>query len=174
MSREQTETPHFPTPDVAVPAAPTAQAAPAAPAAKADPAPPTLWVERTGRRTYTGRSSNGAEVLIGPSGSGAVFSPGELLKIALAGCVGMSTDTALAHRLGDDVAVTVRVAAPADEEQDRYPAFTEELVVDLSSLDATQKERLIGIVQRAVDLHCTVGRTLKQGATVELSIAGEE
>src|SRR3712207_1002239 len=59
----------------------------------ADAAPTELWVERTGTRTYTGFSSRGAEVRIGPADAGAVFTPGELLKIALAGCTGMSADT---------------------------------------------------------------------------------
>ncbi|MDM8083340.1 OsmC family protein [Cellulomonas cellasea] len=136
-------------------------------------APAELWVERTGRRTYTGRSSRGAEVLIGPVEAGAVFTPGELLKIALAGCTGMSADTALAHRLGDDVAVTVEVEGPSDPDEDRYPVLTERLVVDLSSLDAAQRERLLTVVHRAVDNHCTVGRTLTHGATVELTVEGE-
>ncbi|MGV8978468.1 MAG: OsmC family protein [Cellulomonas sp.] len=139
-----------------------------------DDAPAELWVERTGRRTYTGRSSRGAEVRMGPVEAGAVFTPGELLKIALAGCAGMSADTALAHRLGDDVPVTVRVWGPSDPEQDRYPELHEELVVDLSSLDESQRERLVAIVHRAVDLHCTVGRTLQHGASTHLSIAGED
>lgn len=134
------------------------------------PAPTTLWVERTGTRTYTGRSSRGAEVLIGPSEAGAVFTPGELLKIALAGCTGMSADTALAHRLGDDVAVTVRVSGDADRENEYYPALAEELVVDMSSLDDAQRARLLTVVQRAVDQVCTVGRTLTRTTTVDLAI----
>ena len=95
-----------------------------------------LWVERTGVRRYTGRNSRGAEVLIGGVGDDGAFSPGELLKIALAGCSGLSSDSALAHRLGDDVDVTINVSGMSDDEEDRYPAFAEELVVDLSALDA--------------------------------------
>ena len=140
----------------------------------ADAVPVTeLWVERTGRRTYTGRSSRGAEVHIGPVDAEAVFTPGELLKIALAGCTGMSVDSALAHRLGDDVPVTLHVQGQSDPEEDLYPALAQELVVDMSALDTAQRERLLVVVRRAVDLHCTVGRTLERGATVELTIAGE-
>ena len=61
-----------------------------------------LWVERTGVRRYTGRSSRGAEVLVGSADVEGVFTPGELLKIALAACSGMSTDHVLARRLGQD------------------------------------------------------------------------
>ena len=45
-----------------------------------------LWVERTGVRRYTGRSSRGAEVLVGGEDVEGVFTPGELMKIALAAC----------------------------------------------------------------------------------------
>ena len=154
---------------------PSVAAPPAAPAdVPDDDGPADLWVERTGRRTYTGRSSRGAEVRIGPASAGAVFTPGELLKIALAGCAGMSVDTALSHRLGDDVPVTVRVSGQSDPEQDRYPELHQELVVDLSGLDDEQRERLVAIMHRAVDLHCTVGRTLQHGASTSLTIAGED
>ena len=137
------------------------------------PEPATLWVERTGTRTYTGRSSRGAEVLIGPAGSGAVFTPGELLKIALAGCSGMTSDSAFARRLGDDYAAVVRVAGLSDEAEDRYPHLVEELDVDLSALDDAERERLLTVVHRAIDKHCTVARTLTSSATIDLTITGE-
>ncbi|HEY0188774.1 MAG TPA: OsmC family protein [Cellulomonas sp.] len=132
--------------------------------------PARLWVERTGTRTYTGRSSRGAEVLIGPTSAGAVFTPGELLKIALAGCSGMTADTALSHRLGDDVPVTIHVDGDSHPTDDRYTALREQLVVDLSGLDDAQRERLLRVVHRAVDEHCTIARTVTQGATVHLDV----
>ena len=131
-----------------------------------------LWVERTGKRLYTGRNSRGAEVSIGGVEVDGAFSPGELLKIALAGCSGLSADSKLAHRLGDDVDVVIKVTGMAGDE-DRYPAFAEELVVDLSSLDPEARERLITVVHRAIDSHCTVGRTLDAGANVQLTVTGE-
>jgi uncharacterized OsmC-like protein len=132
-----------------------------------------LWVERTGKRRYTGRSSRGAEVLIGSVGDEGAFSPGELLKIALAACSGLSSDSALAHRLGDDVQVTISVSGMSDEAADRYPAFLETMDVDLSGLDPAARERLLTVIHRAVDQHCTVGRTLDAGAQVTLTVAGE-
>lgn len=132
-----------------------------------------LWVERTGVRRYTGRSSRGGEVKVADISQDGAFTPGELLKIALAACSGFSADTALAHRLGEDVAVTIRVGGLAHQDEDRYPALHEVLEVDLSGLDDTARERLLTVVRRAVDGHCTVGRTLKAGATVDLTIAGE-
>ena len=97
----------------------------------ADQAHTDLWVERTGTRRYTGRSSRGAEVLIGSQDVEGVFTPGELLKIALAACTGMSSDRPLARRLGDDYDATIRVSGDADRENEVYPRLREVLDVDL-------------------------------------------
>lgn len=132
-----------------------------------------LWVERTGVRRYTGRSSRGAEVLVGSADVEGVFTPGELLKIALAACSGMSTDHVLARRLGEDYDATVRVYGDADRENEVYPELNEVLELDLSELDEAAQERLITVARRAVDQVCTVGRTLKAGTTVNLDIVAE-
>ncbi|GIG38766.1 OsmC family protein [Cellulomonas phragmiteti] len=132
-----------------------------------------LWLERTGTRQYVGRSSRGGEVRIGSVGDPDSFSPGELLKIALGACTGLSSDAALARRLGDDVPVTIRVGGLAHPTEDRYPALTEVLEVDLSSLDDAARERLLTVVHRAVAEHCTVGRTLEHGASTTLTVGGE-
>jgi uncharacterized OsmC-like protein len=130
-----------------------------------------LWVDRTGTRRYTGHSSRGAEVLIGSEDVDGVFTPGELLKIALAACSGMSSDQPLARRLGDDYQATVAVSGPADREQERYPHLDETLQVDLSGLSEADADRLRIVVNRAIDQVCTVGRTLKSGTEISFSIA---
>lgn len=130
-----------------------------------------LWVERTGIRRYTGRSSRGAEVLIGSVTDDGVFTPGELLKIALAGCSGLSSDQPLRRRLGDDYQAVIRVSGDADRDAERYPHLAERLEIDLSGLTPEEKDRLLLVVNRAIDQVCTVGRTLKSGAEVTLEIA---
>jgi uncharacterized OsmC-like protein len=130
-----------------------------------------LWVERTGSRRYTGYSSRGAQVLVGSEDVEGGFTPGELLKIALAACSGMSSDEPLARRLGDDYKAVVKVSGPADREQERYPLLEETLELDLSGLPEDEKERLLVVVNRAVDLVCTVGRTLKSGTIVNFEVA---
>ncbi len=130
-----------------------------------------LWVERTGTRRYTGRSSRGAEVLVGSEDVDGVFTPGELMKIALAACSGMSSDAPLARRLGDDYQATIEVSGPADRDQERYPHLAETLVLDLSGLTEAEAERLRVVVNRAIDQVCTVGRTLKSGTEVSFEIA---
>lgn len=133
--------------------------------------PTQLWVERTGIRRYTGRSSRGAQVLIGSETDEGVFTPGELLKIALAGCSGLSSDQPLRRRLGDDYPAVIRVSGPADREQERYPRLSETLEIDLSGLSGEDRERLLLVVTRAIDQVCTVGRTLRAGAEVVFEVA---
>jgi uncharacterized OsmC-like protein len=130
-----------------------------------------LWVERMGIRRYTGRSSRGAEVLIGSETDEGVFTPGELLKIALAGCSGLSSDQPLRRRLGDDYPAVIRVSGPADRDEERYPRLEETLQIDLSGLSAEETERLLLVVNRAIDQVCTVGRTLKAGAEISFEVA---
>jgi uncharacterized OsmC-like protein len=130
-----------------------------------------LWVERTGVRRYTGHSSRGAEVLVGSESVDGVFTPGELMKIALAACSGMSSDSPLARRLGDDYQAIVRVSGDADRDQEVYPLLEETLEIDLSGLDAAEKDRVLTVVRRAVDHVCTVGRTLKAGTKVDFQVA---
>ncbi|MCX5046161.1 OsmC family protein [Aldersonia sp. NBC_00410] len=146
------------TADVAAP-----QSAPSTPPAT------ELWVERTGTRSYTGRSSRGAEVLIGSENVQGVFTPGELLKIALAACSGLSADLPLARRLGDNFDAKVRVSGPADRDSETYPELREVFELDLSELDEAARERLLTAVERSIDKVCTVGRTLKAGAQVDLA-----
>jgi hypothetical protein len=107
------------------------------------PAHTELWVERTGTRLYTGKSSRGAEVL------------------------------PISRRLGDNYDATVRVSGAADRENEVYPQLDEVLELDLSELDAEAQQRLITLVERSVDKVCTVGRTLKAGTKVTLSFDTE-
>ena len=129
-----------------------------------------LWVERTGIRRYTGRSGRGAEVLIGSVTDDGVFTPGELMKIALAGCSGLSSDEPLRRRLGDEFQALIRVSGDADRDQERYPALKETLEIDLSGLTEQEKERLLLVVNRAIEHVCTVGRTLKSGTEITFEV----
>ena len=129
-----------------------------------------LWVERTGTRSYTGRSSRSARVLIGNEDVEGVFTPGELLKIALAACSGMASDEVLARRLGAGYQATIDVAGPADREQQRYPLLEETLRLNFSRLSETDVTELLTVVSRAVEQACTVSRTLTSGTEVRLEI----
>lgn len=127
-----------------------------------------LWVERTGQRRYTGRSSRGAEVLIGSETVEGAFSPGELMKIALGACSAMSADIPLSRSLGETFDATVRVSGKADRELELYPHLHEVFELDLSELDEATQKRVLTVAQRAIDKVCTVGNTLKAGTKVTL------
>lgn len=133
-----------------------------------------LWVERTGTRRYTGHSSRGAQVLIGSDDVDGVFTPGELMKIALAACSGMSSDQPLTRRLGDDYPAVIKVSGAADRDNEIYPLLEEKLELDLSGLTEQEKERLVMVVNRAIDAVCTVGRTLKAGTSVTFEVVDVE
>ncbi|WP_067827165.1 OsmC family protein [Nocardia inohanensis] len=143
-----------------------------APATTAEPV--ELWAERTGPRAYTGRNNRGGEVLIASQGVPGAFTPGELLKIALAGCTGLSADFTLSRKLGESFDATVRVSGDADRENEVYPELNEVLELDLSELDEATRERLLVAAQRSIDRVCTVGRTLKAGTTVNLTFKIDE
>ncbi len=134
--------------------------------------PLDLWVERTGNRTYLGRNGRGAEVAIGPLENDGSFSPGELLKVALAGCTGLTADTVLARRLGDGFRATIRVSGTKHLFEDRYPLITEDIEVDLSRLSNADRARLLKIVHKAAEEHCTVARTITAGTSVVLNVNG--
>lgn len=80
-----------------------------------------LWAERKGERYYVGHNANGATVEIG-TGEGQ-FSPGELMKLALATCNTLSADHTLARELGDDFQASVGVETDKDSERNSYKHF---------------------------------------------------
>jgi uncharacterized OsmC-like protein len=123
-------------------------------------------------RRYTGRSTRGAQVLVGNEDVDGVFTPGELMKIALAACSGMASDAPLQRRLGEDYQVTIKVSGAADREQERYPHLDEQMELDLSGLSKDEMARVLTVVERAVDQVCTVGRTLKSGTKVTFGVSG--
>src|SRR3546814_17799197 len=85
------------------------------------PAHTELWVERTGTRLYTGKSARGAAVLIGSESLPGVFTPGGLLKFALAACTGMNSDSPITRTLDDTYHATDRVSGPAASDTEVYP-----------------------------------------------------
>ena len=136
-------------------------------------APGSVSVTRIAPRRYEGLNERGATVQIGGSElEGEHFTPGELLKLALAGCVGLSVDRVAARRLGDDYAMTVWAHGRSDQESNRYQQVDEEVIVDLSVLDAADREKLVGIMARAIEKGCTVGRSVEGAIDVGTAIDG--
>lgn len=130
-----------------------------------------LWASRVGPRTYVGRNNAGAEVVIG-DGPG-MFSPGELLRLALATCHTLSADKRLAAALGDDFAAHVGIDAAKPEGVNRYSHFEMEFVADLSTLDEGAKAALLERAEAAIERNCTVGHTIANGATYNFAVSDE-
>lgn len=123
---------------------------------------PALYLAREGVRQYSATNPRGARVLVG-DGPGR-FSPGELLRIALAGCNAMSSDKRMTDRLGEDFQQVIGVSGEYVEDEDRYASFEVELIQDLSAVDAEELPKLLRRAEGAIDRNCTIGHTLALGA----------
>ncbi|WP_371152550.1 OsmC family protein [Buchananella felis] len=130
-----------------------------------------LWATRTGNRSYVGRNANGAEVLIGDEPG--MFSPGELLRLALATCHTLSADKRLAAALGEAFSAHVGVDVVKPEGENRYSHFEMEFLTDLSALDDAARATLMERVEGAIERNCTIGHTLANGATYNFAVVDE-
>ena len=112
-----------------------------------------LWVERNKDGSWDAFSDDGAHIKFG-KGRG-VFTPGDLMKIALAGCAALSSQFAIEHTLGDGKGARIVVDGTYDADSDAYINFNEQVVVDatdakLSEEDADKlKERVTRHIERA-------------------------
>lgn len=130
-----------------------------------------VQVTRTGTRTFEATNPRGAHATIGPQTADGVFTPGELLLAAVAACVGVTADSLVVRRVGEDA--RFQVHADRTKESDDAHEFASvhaELDVDMSSLDDDQRQAMVTAVDRAVEKLCTVSRTLKKGVPVDLTI----
>lgn len=129
-----------------------------------------LWVERNKDGSWDAFSDDGAHIKFG-KGRG-VFTPGDLMKIALAGCAALSSQFAIEHTLGDGKGARIVVDGTYDADSDAYINFNEQVVVDatdakLSEEDANKlKER----VTRHIERGCTVKHTYVQETPVRMDV----
>lgn len=130
----------------------------------------SVWVDRVGERSFVGRTRRGVEIPIG-TGEGQV-NPGELLKIALIGCAGMSMDIPTSRRLGEDFALRLWAHGTSDEASNRYEAIHEQVQLDLEGLSGDELRRLRAVIDRSIEASCTVQRTVVPGAAVDHEILG--
>jgi Predicted redox protein, regulator of disulfide bond formation len=128
---------------------------------------PGVRVRRTGPGTFTASNERGAQVVV-TNGDGPSFTPGELLKAALAACTAVTAEASVVRALGPQA--EIEVTASGTSEDHRFPELVEELVLDLSGLDEETRARLVTVAQRAVARACTVARTLEAGAQVRLEL----
>ena len=123
----------------------------------------SVWAERTGVREFIGGNRRGVRIPIG-KGEGQI-SPGELLKLALIGCAGMSMDLAVGRRVGEDFDARLW-ANGSDEVENRYRHIQEEIQISADGLTADQLRAMRKVIDKAIEVGCTVQRTVTGDTTV--------
>ena len=129
-----------------------------------------LWVERNKDGSWDAFSDEGAHIKFG-KGRGQ-FSPGDLMKVALAACTALTTQSAVERALGEGHGARIVVDGSYDAENDAYLNFNEQLVVDatdaqLSDDDAKALEERMN---RHVAKACTVKHTYEQETPVRMDV----
>ena len=129
-----------------------------------------LWVERNKDGSWDAFSDDGAHIKFG-KGRG-VFTPGDLMKIALAGCAALSSQFAIEHTLGDGKGARIVVDGTYDADSDAYLNFNEQVVVDATDAKLSEEDadKLKERVTRHIEKGCTVKHTYVQETPVRMDV----
>ena len=129
-----------------------------------------LWVERNKDGSWDAFSDDGAHIKFG-KGRG-VFTPGDLMKIALAGCAALSSQFAIEHTLGDGKGARNVVDGTYDADSDAYINFNEQVVVDATDAKLSEEDadKLKERVTRHIEKGCTVKHTYVQETPVRMDV----
>ncbi len=129
-----------------------------------------LWVERNKDGSWDAFSDDGAHIKFG-KGRG-VFTPGDLMKIALAGCAALSSQFAIEHTLGDGKGARIVVDGTYDADSDAYINFNEQVVVDATDAKLSEEDadKLKERVTRHIEKGCTVKHTYVQETPVRMDV----
>ncbi|MFC7374563.1 OsmC family protein [Brachybacterium sp. GCM10030268] len=132
--------------------------------------PGSVWADRSGHRTLVGRNQRGVEIPIG-LGEGEI-SPGELLKLAVIGCAGMSSDVNLSRRLGEDFDMRLWAHGLSEDSDNRYHSIAEQVQLPVEQLTEAETAEITKVFGRAVAAGCTVERTIVPGVEVTHEVLG--
>lgn len=129
-----------------------------------------IWVERNKDGSWDAFSEDGAHIKFG-KGRGQ-FTPGDLMRVALAGCAALSSQFAVETALGEGNGARVVVDGNYDPETDAYNAFDEHIVVDAvdADMDEAGAEKLAKRIEAHVKKGCTVMHTYEQETPVRMDI----
>ena len=129
-----------------------------------------LWVERNKDGSWDAFSENGAHIKFG-KGRGQ-FTPGVLMKIALAGCAALSSQFAVEHTLGEGKGAKIVVDGTYDADNDAYIGFAEQVVINASDADLHDEdaEKFKERVTRHIDKGCTVKHTYVEKTPVRMNV----
>jgi uncharacterized OsmC-like protein len=118
-------------------------------------------VERTDDGKFFATNDRGARVAIGSSTEDGVFSPVELLLVALGGCELVTVEPLTAKRGHRLVKLAVRVEAEKVEPT-RLGPITGTYEVEFPPGDEQAREVFEAVAHRVHEHHCTVGRALRE------------
>lgn len=130
-----------------------------------------LWVERAEDGTWQAHSNDGASLKFG-RGEG-MFTPVELMQIALAGCTALSSQYAVEQAIGEGAGARVLVSGTYDAEEGTYLRFLEDVTVDATAATALSQEDADALkerMERHISRGCTVKHTLETGAAVSVNV----
>lgn len=120
----------------------------------------SVYVERTDHG-FTATNDRGARVAVGSSDEQGVFTPVELLLVALGGCEIVTIEPLTAKRGHRLVKLAVRVDAEKVEPTKLGPV-TATYEIELPPGDEQAAEVFRSVAQRVHERHCTVGRALRE------------
>lgn len=131
-----------------------------------------LWVEKNKDGSWDAFSDDGAHIKFGRSKDRGVFSPGDLMKVALAGCAALSSDMAITSALGEGKSAKVVVDGTYDADSDAYTSFEEQVVVDATEAGLSEEDakKLAERIRRHIDSGCTVKHTYEQETPVRMNV----
>ncbi|OXN00748.1 OsmC family protein [Bifidobacterium vansinderenii] len=129
-----------------------------------------IWVERNKDGSWDAFSDDGAHIKFGKDKG--QFTPGDLMKVALAGCAALSSQFAVESACGEGKGAKVVVDGTYDQYHDAYINFTEQLTVDAvdAGLSPEDVEKLKERIRRHVDKACTVKHTYEQDTPCRMDI----
>ncbi|MCI1220200.1 MAG: OsmC family peroxiredoxin [Bifidobacterium sp.] len=129
-----------------------------------------LWVERNKDGSWDAFSDEGAHIKFG-KGRGQ-FTPGDLMKVALAACGALSSSFAIEHTLGEGKGAKIVVDGTYDDASDSYLNFSEHVVVDATDAGLGDEEaaKLKERVTRHIEKGCTVMHTYTQETPVRMEV----
>ena len=129
-----------------------------------------LWVERNKDGSWDAFSEDGAHIKFG-KGRGQ-FTPGDLMKVALAGCAALSSQFAVEHTLGDGKGAKIVVDGTYDADTDAYIGFDEQVVIDATDagLSDEDAEKLADRVSRHIEKGCTIKHTYVEPTPVRMNV----
>lgn len=131
-----------------------------------------LWVEKNKDGSWDAFSDDGAHIKFGHGSDRGVFSPGDLTKIALAGCAALSSEKAVESALGEGQGARIVVDGSYDPDSDAFTSYEEQIVIDATEAGLSEEDakKLAERVRRHIESGCTVKHTYEHETPVRMSI----